>query len=110
MVFSIAFVLIGQSHIVASITDLGTFLIFIFVNASAITLRYKMPNAKRTFKTPLNLNRFPLIPFFGLLSSALLLTYLSIEAVLIGLITIFVGVGIYFIINKMRKTQQNMMS
>jgi len=105
MVFSIVFVLFGQINIVASITDLGTFLIFIFVNASAITLRYKMPEVNRTFRTPLNLRQFPLISFFGLLSSILLLTYLSTEAIMIGLLTVIVGVGIYFITNMSYKNK-----
>ncbi len=106
MIFSIAFVFFDQINIVASITDLGTFLIFILVNASAITLRYRMPDRKRAFKTPLNLNQFPLIPFFGLFSSALLLTYLSTEAILIGLLTILMGVGIYFMTSKIKGAKQ----
>jgi len=99
-IFSMAFVLLGHINIVASITDLGTFYIFIFVNASAIVLRYKMPKAKRIFRTPLNIGRFPLIPFFGLLSSLLLVSHLSIDAILIGLGAAVAGAVVYIIYNR----------
>ncbi len=100
MIFSMAFVLFGNINIVAGITDLGTFYVFIFVNASAIALRYRMPDVKRVFRTPLNIGRFPLISFFGLLSSLILVSYLSINAILIGLGIALVGVVAYFILKQ----------
>lgn len=100
MIFAMAFVLFGHINIVASITDLGTFYIFIFVNAAAIALRYRMPKKKRMFRTPLNVGRFPLIPFFGLLSSLILVSHLKIEAILIGLGVALAGVVVYLIIKK----------
>lgn len=98
MIFSMAFVLFGHINIVASITDLGTFYIFVFVNASAIALRYRMPQVTRMFRTPLNIGRFPLIPFLGLLASLLLVSHLSMEAILIGLGAALVGVVAYLIL------------
>jgi APA family basic amino acid/polyamine antiporter len=100
MIFSMAFVLFGNINIVAGITDLGTFYVFIFVNASAIALRYRMPDVKRVFRTPLNIGRFPLISFFGLLSSLILVSYLRINAILIGLGIALVGVVAYFILKQ----------
>jgi len=100
MIFSIAFVLFGHINLIAGITDLGTFYIFIFVNASAIVLRYRMPDVKRVFRIPLNIGRFPLISFFGLLSSLLLASYLSLDAILIGLGLAVVGVIAYFILKQ----------
>jgi len=99
-IFAMAFVLFGHINIVASITDLGTFYIFIFVNAAAIALRYRMPKAKRMFRTPLNIGRFPLIPLFGLLSSLILVSHLKVEAILIGLGVAAAGVIVYLIIKK----------
>jgi APA family basic amino acid/polyamine antiporter len=99
MIFSMAFVLFGNLNLVASITDLGTFYIFIFVNASAIVLRYRMPKATRAFRSPFNIGRFPLIPFFGLLSSLILATFLKLEAIIIGLGVALAGVVVYLIIN-----------
>jgi APA family basic amino acid/polyamine antiporter len=100
MIFSMAFVLFGNINIVAGITDLGTFYVFIFVNASAIALRYRMPDVKRVFRTPLNIGRFPLISFLGLLSSLILVSYLRINAILIGLGIALVGVVAYFILKQ----------
>lgn len=97
MALAMAFVLLGQIKIVASITDLGTFYIFIFVNAAAIALRYRMPKVRRTFRTPLNIGRFPLVPFFGLLSSFILVSHLSMESILIGLGVVVTGVVVYMI-------------
>lgn len=97
MFFAMSFVLLGHIKIVASITDLGTFYIFIFVNAAAIALRYKMPEAERMFRTPLNIGKFPLIPLFGLLSSLVLVSHLSMDAILIGLGVALVGVVVYLI-------------
>lgn len=97
MILAMAFVLFGHINIVASITDVGTFYIFIFVNASAIMLRYRMPKVKRLFRTPLNIGRFPLIPFFGLLSSLILVSHLKIEAILIGAGMALAGVVVYLV-------------
>lgn len=100
MVFSMAFVLFGHINIVASITDLGTFYIFIFVNAAAILLRYKMPKAKREFRAPLNIGRFPLTPLFGLLSSLALVSHLDLSAIIIGLGVAAAGVVVYLVYKK----------
>jgi len=97
MLLSMTFISFGQIDIVASITDLGTFYIFAFVNAAAILLRYRMPRAKRTFRAPLNIGRFPLVPFFGLISSLILASQLSFEAILIGLSVALLGVFAYVV-------------
>jgi APA family basic amino acid/polyamine antiporter len=99
MLLAMGFVLMGNIKTVASITDLGTFYIFIFVNASVILLRYRMPKAKRGFKTPLNIGRFPVIPFLGMLSSFALLTHLNMDAIMIGLVAIGVGIVFYLVFN-----------
>jgi len=84
MLVSMAFVLLGQLDLVAGITDFGTLLLFMFVNAAAILLRYRMPHARRAYKTPLNIGRFPLVPFFGLITAFVLATHLQTESILIG--------------------------
>ncbi len=63
---------------VAELTTLGVFIVFGMINASLIKIRLsneKLPEDR--FKTPFNIGRFPLIPFFGLLSSIWMIgTYL----------------------------------
>jgi len=100
MIFTMAFVVMGQLKLVAGITDFGTFYIFIFVNASAIALRYRMPDAKREFRMPLNIGRFPIISFLGVSSSLLLASHLGLVAILIGLGVALIGVMIHIIIEK----------
>jgi APA family basic amino acid/polyamine antiporter len=100
MLLSMAFVLFGHLNLVASITDLGTFYIFIFVNAACIALRYKRPKAKRPFRVPINIGKFPVIPFLGLASSLILVSHLSMEAISIGLVAVLAGVVIYIIYKK----------
>lgn len=102
MAASLAFVMIGDIKTVASITDFGVFLIFISVNISAIVLRYRMPNLKRRFKTPLNIGKFPLIPLFGLLSSLLLLSHLSVESLIVSALMVVVSVLLYTLYEKRR--------
>ncbi len=103
MLFSILFVALWNIKTVASITDFGVFFIYMLVNLSAIVLRYKMPNAKRMFKTPVNIGKFPLIPFFGLLSTFLLLTHLSLESLIISSGLIAISVISYVLFEKVKR-------
>jgi len=100
MVFSILFVMIGNIKTVAGITDFGVFFIFIFVNLSAILLRYRMPDVRRGFRTPLNVGRFPMIPFIGLLSLFLLVTHLTFESIVVSSLLIIAGIFAYFLIGR----------
>lgn len=102
MLVTVAFVVLGQIKLVASITDFGTFYVFIFVNASAIVLRYRMPDAPREFRMPLNIGRFPLLAFLGLASSLVLIAYLSLVAIGIGLGVVLVGVFVHYVLKKAR--------
>jgi APA family basic amino acid/polyamine antiporter len=97
MIVSMVFVLLGQIDLVASVTDLGTFYVFVVVNAAAILLRYRMPNARREFRMPLNVGRFPLISFFGLVSALILASHLSFEAMSIGALVVASGVIVYLL-------------
>jgi len=100
MLLAMAFVLIGRIDVVASVTDIGTFYIFAFVNAAAIMLRYRMPKARRVFRTPLNVGKFPLVPLIGLLSSIALALHLSLESMSIGAVIVLAGAAFYFFQNR----------
>jgi len=103
MLLAMAFVMLGNIGIVASVTDMGTFYIFSLVNAAAITLRYRMPNAKRAFKTPLNLGRFPLVPAAGLLFTIALASHLRVDAILIGAGLVAAGVVVHMLYAGVRR-------
>lgn len=92
MLLSMFFVLLGDIELVAGITSFGVFITFAFVNLSLILLRYKKPKLKRSFKAPINIGKFPVIAFLGLVSCALMVTQFDLNVVLFG--TFVVGLGV----------------
>jgi len=100
MIFSMFFVLFGDIKLVASITSLGVFITFALVNLSLMWLRYKKPELKRPFKVPINIGKFPIIAFLGLISCALMVTQFDLNAVLFGAFVLGLGVLIYIIYKK----------
>ena len=99
---SILFVMFRDIIIVASIANLMIFAVFFMVNLSLIKLRYTDPERNRPFKVPFNIGRFPLPPFFGVLSIIFLFSRLSLEVITYGLV--LVGTGILIVRLRTRKT------
>jgi APA family basic amino acid/polyamine antiporter len=95
MIISMIFILFRDIKLVAGITNFFAFVVFILVNLSAIVLRYRKPDIEREFKIPINIGKFPLLPFLGLLACFLMIYYLEIKSIVIGLL-IF-GIGIVFL-------------
>jgi len=101
MIFSMLFIFLGDIELIANITSLGVFITFALVNLSLIWLRYNKPNLKRPFKVPLNIKKFPVIPFFGLISCLLMLTQFDLFVILFGLVVLIgSGVLVYAIYKK----------
>ena len=92
---SMIFALLGDIRLVAGVTNFAAFAIFASVNLSLIWLRYKQPDAERPFKVPLNIGRFSVIPFLGLISCMILLSHIELQATIIGIITLATGATIY---------------
>jgi APA family basic amino acid/polyamine antiporter len=92
----------GDLKFAASVTDLVLFAVFAIVNASVIILRYKLPNEKRGFRMPLNIGKFPLIAFFGLITSIALTTYIELSAFPLAAVIIVLGVIAYMLIKRKR--------
>ncbi len=78
MIVSLLFVLVGDIEIVAGIANLGLFITFAFVNLALIILRYKWPNVKRNFIVPLNIGRFNILAFLGLLFNLFMIYYVFV--------------------------------
>ncbi|MCW3997851.1 MAG: amino acid permease [Candidatus Bathyarchaeota archaeon] len=95
MIFSMFFIFLGDIELVANITSLGVFITFALVNLSLIWLRYKKPKAKRPFRVPLNIGKFPVIAFFGLMSCLLMITQFDVFVIIFGLILLVLGVIVY---------------
>ncbi|MFH0832365.1 MAG: APC family permease [Candidatus Aenigmatarchaeota archaeon] len=77
MLLSIASLLIGGIGTVAMLTVLGVVIVFAIMNLSLIVLRYK-DNRKRPFRSPVNIGKFPVLAFLGLLSSLAMIYYIMI--------------------------------
>jgi APA family basic amino acid/polyamine antiporter len=96
-------VLVGNIGIVAEITNLGTFIIFATVNLSVIWLRYRKPEWKRPFRTPVTIAKIPLIPLLGLLSCGLMITQFRTHIVILGLLVISLGIASWRFLLKMKR-------
>lgn len=80
---------------IAQLTDLGIFLVYIFVNLSLIRMRYTKPNAPRTFKSPLNIGRFPVLPVLGILTSIGIILYFEMNLLIYEFVIVAAGFLIY---------------
>ena len=100
LILSSLFVLIGNISLVANMTNVLILSAFFVVNCAAIALRYKSPKLKRKFKTPLNIGKFPLIPFFGAISCVLIGAQIDFMVIIFGFVVIIVGFLISYIFVK----------
>ncbi|MBW2972037.1 APC family permease [Candidatus Woesearchaeota archaeon] len=89
------FVLPGDITSVAFLTDFGALFIFLVINLCLIVLRYTHHNAPRTFRVPVNIGRFPVIPAVGMLSCAGLLFSFEKKVFLIGILMFLFGILLY---------------
>jgi len=106
LITSIAFTLIGDIVIVANITVFAIVITFAAVNLAVIVLRYTEPDIERTFKVPINIGKFPILPLFGLGISVYMAFQFEIEVVLVGIAIIGIGAVFYKISKNSRLKSQ----
>jgi APA family basic amino acid/polyamine antiporter len=99
-VFTILLLSFGKIKIAASISSFWILIVFIAVQVSLITLRYKKPLIKRPFRTPFSIGKFPILPFIGILISTALLTQFDAIVYYVGFGVMPFGVAIYFLLIK----------
>ncbi|MDD1677469.1 MAG: amino acid permease [Methanomicrobiales archaeon] len=92
----IVFVTRGDLSLLASVFNFGTLVTYFFINASLLQLRRTMPDAPRLFRVPL----YPFVPVFGLASCIFLSLFLNMNAVLVGLAWILVGIVAYQVMQR----------
>ncbi|MFX1501669.1 MAG: APC family permease [Promethearchaeota archaeon] len=91
--FTILAILFGNIGFTANITTFIYFFALAFVNFAAVILRYKRKELDRPFKAPF----FPYLPII-VGSTCLILSFvLNPNAILIGLIILFIGVTYYLL-------------
>jgi APA family basic amino acid/polyamine antiporter len=102
---ALAFVMIGDITLVASVTDFAVYAIFVAVNGSLIALRFKLPDAPRSFRTPLTFRRVPLLPVLGIATIGLVIGQLEAAAWLIGCGAFLSGALVWAILHLLRARQ-----
>ncbi len=95
MTLSTVFVFFGDLETIASITVFTVVVVYALVNLSLLSLRYKQPQVKRPFKSPLNMGRFPLLAVLGLSASMLAILQLNSYAILVGSVVIIISTVSY---------------
>jgi APA family basic amino acid/polyamine antiporter len=69
-----ALVPLGDVAVVASLSSFAALLAFVGVNLSLVMLRYRKPSARRPFRVPLSIGRFPVLAGAAMLLAVGLLT------------------------------------
>jgi APA family basic amino acid/polyamine antiporter len=100
LITSTAFTLIGDIVLVANITVFAVVITFAMINLSVIVLRYTGPDLERSFKVPVNIGRFPILPLFGFVVTVYMAIQFEMEVMLVGLAIISAGAFFYVIFNK----------
>jgi len=100
--------LFGGIKKLAHLTDLGIFTVYIFVNLSVIVLRYREPETKRLFKAPVNIGRFPLLAFLGILLNVGMLYFFELSTFVYGLALLLVGIVLYFLFDTNKPNQKTL--
>lgn len=82
--------------LLGELVSIGTLLAFVIVCGGVLVLRYKSPEIKRPFKTPL----FPLVPILGILTSLGLMSFLPGDTWIRLIVWMAIGLIIYFAYSK----------
>ena len=104
-VTSAGFAFIGDIVVVANIVVFAIIITFAMVNLSVILLRYVKPEAKRPFRVPINIDKFPILPPFGFAVTVYMATQFELEIIFSGLGIVGVGCVFYLLYNK-RKSRE----
>ncbi len=96
-VASTGFLFFEEIEVLASISDVGIFLLFLAVNMSNILLRYRQPTLARPWRAPLNLGRMPVLSLLGAVSCVLMLFAINHPVVLGSwqFSSLWLGLGIF---------------
>jgi basic amino acid/polyamine antiporter, APA family len=89
-------------NLLGELVSIGTLLAFVLVCAGVLVLRYKSPELKRPFKTPL----FPFVPIMGILTSVGVMITLPGDTWIRLIVWMAIGVLIYFLYS-VRKSKLN---
>ena len=92
---AVAFATTGDLRLIASVTDIAVYVVFLAVNATVIVLRFRSPDTPRPFRTPGSLGRLPLLPIVGLAGAGLMIPQLSAPALVWGAVLVLTGACLF---------------
>ena len=98
---SLVFVFAGDIKFVANVTNFTIFVTFIVVNAALIMLRYTQPGLERSFRVPLTIGKFPVLPLLGLAFCIFMLAQLSMQVLAVGMMVTVLG-GLFSMVEMKR--------
>jgi APA family basic amino acid/polyamine antiporter len=96
---SIIFLFFGHIEVLASIADVGIFILFAMVNLCNIVLRYKKPDLDRPWSAPLSIGKLPVLSVLGFCSCLAMITTINHPVMLFGdeYSSLLVGSGIFML-------------
>jgi len=103
------FLFFKEVEVLAAISDVGIFVLFFMVNLSNIVLRYRSPELQRSWRTPLNIGRLPVVSVLGAISCGLMLVTINhpvhlgpyvLSAQVVGFSIFALAIPMYFIFNR----------
>ena len=106
---TVGFLFFKEVEVLAAISDVGIFTLFFMVNLSNIILRYRRPELQRSWRTPLNIGRLPVISVLGVISCGLMLVTINhpvhigdyvFSAQVVGFTIFALSIPMYFIFNR----------
>ena len=93
MVFVSAFAAFIPARVVGEMTSIGTLFAFILVCLGIWVMRVKMPEAPRSFKTPM----VPLVPILGIVTCLFMMVFLPADTWIRLLVWMLIGMDIYLV-------------
>ncbi|HKH59261.1 MAG TPA: amino acid permease, partial [Flavitalea sp.] len=91
MIFVSLFAAFVPARVVGEMTSIGTLFAFILVCMGVMVLRKNMPDAPRSFKTPL----VPLVPILGVATCLFMMVFLPLDTWIRLIVWMMIGFDIY---------------
>lgn len=98
VVATILFLFLGDLKTIANLTNFTIFSVFIIINATVIYFRYKKP-ITTGFRVPLHIGRFPVVPFLGIVTSLFMITNLTYDVLILGILLTIIGFVVDTVLN-----------
>src|SRR4051812_48718177 len=93
MLFVSLFAAFVPARVVGEMTSIGTLFAFILVCAGVWVMRIKMPELKRSFRTPL----VPLVPILGIGTCLFMMVFLPMDTWIRLIVWMLIGLDIYLV-------------